>query len=143
MYVHGLVIINTYFIYYMLRKYRIFSTWVAGLFLMPLVTSAQDGGNLDNIDNLIESFGGIINDLIPIAFALILLGFFWGLAKYVRNADDPEAKKEGRSIMIAGVLALFVAAAIWGIVNFLEQALLGDEAETTRGAPGVDVSDGN
>ena len=57
--------------------------------------------------------------LIPIAFALALLFFIWGLAIFIKNSGSEDAHKEGRDKMIWGVLALFVIVAVWGLVRFL------------------------
>jgi len=109
---------------------------ITGIFAVPHVAAAQE---LGNIQTLVESFGNIVDALIPIAFALILLAFFWGLAKYVMNADDEEARDQGKYIMIGGIIALFVAAAIWGIIQFLETAILGENADTTeQPVPGIE-----
>jgi hypothetical protein len=84
--------------------------------LMPLAASAQKLGEYGT--TFLESLGGILELLIPIVFALILLAFFWGLAKFVFGAS--EAKESGKSLMLWSVIALFIAASIWGIVNLLQ-----------------------
>jgi fumarate reductase subunit D len=92
---------------------------VASLFA-PLLALAQTqtvvGGNLGA---LISVAAGWVNTLAPVAFVLILLAFFYGLAKFVLNAGNEEKKAEGKQMMIYGVAAVFVAAAIWGIVYFI------------------------
>ena len=66
--------------------------------------------------------------LIPIAFALCLLYFFWGVAKYIKSAGTD--KEEGKSIMVWGVVGLFVAASIWGIIFFIRREFqISDKAE--------------
>lgn len=88
------------------------------LFLLPGVALAQGGGaDLTGLEEFVEGLGNAISVLIPIAFAAILLFFFWGLAKYMFG--DAEDKEKGRNLMIWGVIALFVAASIWGLVAFL------------------------
>lgn len=72
-----------------------------------------------DIITILEQVQFIIRQLIPIAFGLAVVFFFWGLAKFILKAGDKEGKEEGRNIMIWGVLALFVMASIWGIVNLL------------------------
>ena len=90
------------------------------LFLAPVsVAFAQ----LTNIESIVESLSGIIALLIPIAAALALLYFFWGLARFILAAGDPEARAQGRQIMIWGVVALFIIASVWGIIQFLGEAL--------------------
>jgi len=90
---------------------------------LPVFAYAQ----LGNVENIATSIGNIINLLIPIVFALALLYFFWGLATYILSSGDPEKKEEGRNKMIWGIVALFVMASIWGLVNFLQDALDIDE----------------
>ena len=75
------------------------------------------------------------NLLIPIVFALALLYFFWGLATYILSSGDPEKKEEGRNKMVWGIVALFVMASIWGLVNFLQDALDIDEGS----APTIEI----
>ncbi len=88
-----------------------------GLFLLPVFTFAQQ---LENVDNLVSSVGDIINKIIPIMFTIALLGFFYGLVKYIFGDQDREAAKK---TMVWGVVALFVMAAVWGLVNFIGDAV--------------------
>jgi predicted Na+-dependent transporter len=85
--------------------------------LLPVVAAAQsfNGGYFEDIAG---SFVDIINMLIPAFIGLLLIYFFWGLAKYVKGGDE-KAMAEARSTMIHGVIAIFAAAAIWGLVNLL------------------------
>ncbi len=86
--------------------------------LLPVFASAQD---LSNIQTLVQSIGNIINIAIPIVFALAMLFFFWGLAKYILGSEhDKDAAKK---TMIWGVVALFVMAAVWGLVSFISRAV--------------------
>jgi hypothetical protein len=88
-----------------------------GVLAFPLVSFAQ----LGNVQSIIQQIGNIINMLIPIVFTLALLIFFWGLVKYLWGKEqDKEAAKK---TMIWGVVALFVMAAVWGLVAFLGSAL--------------------
>lgn len=62
--------------------------------------------------------------LIPLAFGLCLLYFFWGVAKYIRSGSGGEnAAKEGRQVMVWGIVGLFVATAIWGIITLIRTEL--------------------
>jgi len=89
---------------------------IVGALALPLISFAQDTG-LTNVKDIAMSIGEIVNILIPIAFALGLLVFFWGLVKYIFGAEhDKEAAKK---TMLWGVIALFVMASVWGLVRFL------------------------
>jgi len=87
-------------------------------FFTPHLASAQG-----NVSDLVIAFQKIINLLIPLVASLALLAFFWGLAKYIFNAGSEEDQKQGKKIMIAGVIGLFLIAAIGGIIDFIALAL--------------------
>ncbi len=89
--------------------------------MLPLVSGAQSAPNLGNVKTLASSIGDIIEILIPIVFALALLFFFWGLAKYLLGGA--EDKDQAKNLMIWGIVALFVMAAVWGLVRFLGTAI--------------------
>lgn len=91
---------------------------VAASILLPISASAQQ---LTNLQTLVGSIGSIITKLIPIMFAIALLGFFYGLVMYIfsKDADKDQAKKT----MIWGVVALFVMASVWGLVKFIGDAV--------------------
>ena len=72
------------------------------------------------INNLITGAQGVVDMLIPLAFSCALLFFFYGTAKYIfRLGGDVNAGEEAKKIMFWGVIALFVIASIWGIVQFV------------------------
>ena len=94
---------------------------VLGAFAAPFIASAQNtAGNLQGLVGLV---GTIVNMLVPIVSTLVVVFFFWGLAMYVLAAGDEDKAKEGKSIMIWGVLALFVMTTIWGIIGFMQTTI--------------------
>jgi len=107
---------------------------IPALALTPFLASAQV---LGNVSSLLISVGTLINTALPIVVGLALLGFFWGLAMFVFNANDPEKHAEGRNIMIWGVVALFVMVAVWGLVNFVGSALNIQTGGSTPNIPTV------
>jgi hypothetical protein len=86
---------------------------------LPLITNAQGGGDLTFLINSGTSL--IVQVLIPLAFALTLLYFFWGVAKYIKSIGSE--KDEGKQIMVWGIIALFIASSIWGILAFIQDEL--------------------
>ncbi len=90
---------------------------IVGALALPLVSFAQ----LGNVSNLVTSIGQIVNQVIPILFALALLGFFYGLVMYIFGKEDN--KEQAKKTMIWGVVALFVMASVWGLVAWLGTAL--------------------
>ena len=89
-------------------------------FLLPLVASAQQGTSLADI---LTGFGGLLKLAEPIVFGLALLFFFWGVAKFIFAQGNVNAKDEGKSIMVWGVIALFVMVSILGIIKFINDNL--------------------
>lgn len=81
------------------------------------------GDFLLNMKRLLCATIDIIDIATVLVSSLALLVFLWGLVKFISQAGDPEAVKSGKSIMIWGVVALFVMVSIWGIVNFIQVAL--------------------
>ncbi len=116
-----------------MKKITKINASLLGIFLLvPFVAFAQP--QTDNIVAFVQEIGNVVGVLIPVAFAAILLFFFWGLAKYMLG--DAEDKEKGKNLMIWGVIALFVAASIWGLVAFLRD-VFGVSAEDRAPNPYV------
>jgi uncharacterized membrane protein len=93
------------------------------LLLLPVVAFAQQ-----DLGEMIDRVGDLVFSLIPVAFALAVLFFLWGLAKFILKAGDESAREEGKQIMKWGIVALFVIVSMWGIIGFLrsEFSITGD-----------------
>lgn len=94
------------------KFYKIIITFAMAF---PLFASAElEGTNLilTNAEDIIRRI------VVPLAFTVAVLFFFWGMAKYIKNSAGAE-KDEGRKIMIWGVVALFVMSSVWGLVYFI------------------------
>jgi hypothetical protein len=87
----------------------------------PLVASAQALNTVNT--NIIVPISHAINLLIPVAFGLAILFFFYGVARYILSAGDPKNAAAGKSIMIYGVIAIAVMASVWGLVIYLQNTL--------------------
>jgi succinate dehydrogenase/fumarate reductase cytochrome b subunit len=104
--------------------------------LTPLLVSAQAAPNTGYITAIVTSAQAILNLLIPLVVTIALILFFWGLALFIMNAGDEEARKRGRAIMIWGVVALFVIVAVWGLVALLAN-IFNVETGAVQAVPGV------
>lgn len=62
-------------------------------------------------------FLGFINKLLPILVAMTMLVFFWGLVGLIRNSGDEKAVKEGKQLMLWGIVGLFVLVSFAGIIS--------------------------
>jgi hypothetical protein len=70
----------------------------------------------DSLNTVIINIARLIqNGLIPIVIGLALLAFLWGVMKYGTSQDEA-ARKESISIIINGLIVLFVMISVWGLV---------------------------
>jgi|SRR6185437_2085517 len=105
----------------------------AVLFALPFVAFAQA---LQPVKNLIVAIGQILNMLIPLLIASAIVVFFWGLVKYIWSGGSEEGREQGKHVMIAGLVALFVMVSVWGIVA-LAQGALGVQGNAPFSVPQV------
>ncbi len=59
----------------------------------------------------------LIGSVVPLLFALAVVGFIYGIVKYFLNPDSEDKKNEGKKFMTWGLIALFVMVSMWGIVT--------------------------
>lgn len=66
---------------------------------------------------------GILDPLITLLFVLATIVFIWGVIQYVimGGQGNEAAMKQGRKVMIWGIVGLFIMSAAWGIVSLLCQ----------------------
>jgi len=86
------------------------------------VANIANATGIDPTRSLISRISGWVNALVPIAIALALVAFFYGLAKFIFNNASSDAKDDGKRIMIWGVVALFVMVSVWGLVSFIQRS---------------------
>ncbi len=72
---------------------------------------------------LIIAFGSAINLAITVVAGIAVLIFFYGVMKFVFQAGDEKKRAEGRSVMVWGLITMFVILGVWGLVAFLRVAL--------------------
>lgn len=71
---------------------------------------------------------GLINQMIPVLFALALVFFMWGCVKYIMSAGG-EGGGHGtnpRDLIVWGLVSLFVIFSVWGILQVMCATLLGN-----------------
>lgn len=78
-----------------------------------MALAAQD------VESLIDKILGIINLVIPLLIAVAVVIFLVGVVKYITAGASEESRKEARSVMLYGIIGLFVMVAVWGLVNVL------------------------
>ena len=69
----------------------------------------------------------LINEAYIILISIAVLILVYGLFKFIANAGDPAARKEGRSFILWAVIGIFVMTSVWGLVNILKNTFQLDE----------------
>lgn len=94
-------------------------TLILTAFVVPTVVFAAP----ENLGALIKIFTDLVNPIIGLLTGLAVIYFVWGIVKYIASAGDEGKAKEGKSVMIYGVIALFVLFSFWGIVQLFYESI--------------------
>jgi hypothetical protein len=87
----------------------------------PSIAFAQNevqgplGDTLNQVDAILKFFLGI-------AMPLAIAWFFWGLIKFIKNAQNADLKKDGQKMMINAGIALFLMVGIWTILGYVQKS---------------------
>lgn len=65
----------------------------------------------------------IINPLIILLFALAVVYFLYGLARYLLSPDNEEIRSSSKSHMVWGVIGMFIMVSVFGIMNIIIRTL--------------------
>jgi len=98
---------------------------------LPIFVSAQGGGFTESggtgagVNNLFENLTTFISETaLPFLMALAFLAFVWGMFVYfIAGGGNDEKKEKGKQLMIYAVLGFVLIIILWGLVNFLADAL--------------------
>ncbi len=67
---------------------------------------------------LVDVFYNIIGStLVPLLFATAIVAFLYGVQKYITAGASEDKVKEGRNMMIYGIIGLAVMFSVWGLVR--------------------------
>ena len=84
------------------------------LVLAQVVTPLTSGPQ-----SIVPNIKNLVNNVIPILLIIGTVVFLWGVILYLTAGADEEKRANARSLMIYGLVGLFVMVAVWGIVNVL------------------------
>jgi hypothetical protein len=102
---------------------------------VPFIAAAQESGpQLSYFRALLGSVADLVNAAIPLMIGIALVIFFWGLIQYIRNPGGGEGHGggDGKKIMIAGLVGLFIMVSVWGIIR-LAQSVFGIQSNQQAG----------
>ncbi len=98
------------------------SKYIFALAFLPIPTFAApcSSATITDFQAFVSYAICLLNSLVPLAFAIAVVLFVYGVLKYIAKADDEEARKKGRDFMIWSLVAIFVMVSIWGFVKLLQ-----------------------
>lgn len=113
-----------------MKKFAIFAASV-----FPALVFAQVPVN--SFTDLLGAITYFIGLLVPTILGLAILFFIFALLRYV-TAKDEDTQKEARTLILNGVIILFVMVSVWGLVNILVGTFrLDTNLKQVPGIPGV------
>ena len=91
-----------------------------GLALTPFIAFGQTGQTIDSIDSLLSRITDILFQVFPVLIGIAVVIFLVGVIRYVTVGREEEvARASARSMMIYGIIGLFVMVSVWGLVNII------------------------
>jgi fumarate reductase subunit D len=85
---------------------------IAGLALLtPFMAMAAD------LTSILSTIRTLANTIIPLFMVIAVAVFLWGIIKYITSAGDEEKRKGAHSLIIYGLIGIFVMVAFWGIIT--------------------------
>ena len=114
---------------------------VVALMALPTLAFAAPGSlSSTPFGDALSFIESIFNFLVPFLILAAGVLFMWGLVKYVSNADDEGEKESAKTLMIWGMVAIFVMVSFWGIIGFFSQTLQLDESVIVVAPPSVTLT---
>lgn len=103
-----------------------------GLLVTPTMVmgAPANDGSLFGFFNL--GTEGLISTNLTLAATLVLTYFLVGVLKYVKSGGDSEAKKQGVTTIIHGLIGLFVLVSVWAIISIFANTFIKNPTLTPR-----------
>lgn len=94
---------------------KICKSLTVSLAILPLLAFGET-----TLNTLITSLSSsVLKPLVGVLLTTALLVFFWGMIKYIKSIGSEKDKKDGKDMMVWGVIAMFVMVSVWGLVDFI------------------------
>lgn len=87
------------------------------LYMFPMFVFAAE--RISSIQGVLSLINGLIKIVVPILIAAAVAWFLWGVLKYIIASGDEEKRKEGKSVMVYGIIALAIMVSVWGLVRII------------------------
>jgi len=105
---------------------------------LPFMALAQTipGTTLPGVIQGVISF--LNSYVLPLIVGIAIIYFMYGVLTYIRAAGDEEKRKEGRNMMIYGIIAIAVMLSVVGLVSVLTTSFsFGTQLPTIPPLPAV------
>lgn len=83
----------------------------------PLLSFAA----VSTFESIIQTLIRYLNFIVPALITIAIIYFIWGVITFMTSSDE-EAKKNGRTKIINGLIGLFVIVAFWGIIGIIKRS---------------------
>lgn len=90
-------------------------------FGLPVVALA-----IESVTDVFNFADFLLNILSSFFIALAVIYFLYGVTKFILAADDEEKRKDGRSMMFYGIVAIAIMVSVWALVHILTGTLAGN-----------------
>lgn len=88
--------------------------------LLPMPVFAQTRTFRSIVANVVDL---ITTAVMPLLFIFALAYFIWGVVLFIKNSDNQEKRKQGRTRILWGIIALFIMVSYLGITSIFTQSL--------------------
>ncbi len=75
--------------------------------------------NVTDFKGFVDVLYGTIDWFIPVLFSMAIVAFLYGVQKYILAGASEDKVKEGRDMMIYGIIGLAVMFSVWGLVRLV------------------------
>lgn len=96
---------------------------------LPQQASAQSISTIFDLEGMLLD---ILDRLNYLFWLVAVVVFFWGVVKFISNANDAAERQKGKTLMVWGIISFVVLVSIWGFVALILQDTFGIFAAPVR-----------
>ena len=74
---------------------------------------------INNFKDLVGVLFGYLQSIVPLLLGVAVVGFLYGVVKYVYSGGDEEKRKEGIKFITYGIVGIAVIVGMWGLVQII------------------------
>ena len=78
-----------------------------------------------DFSSLVTCLNGYLSSIVPLLVGLAVVGFLYGVLKYIYSGGDEEKRKEGVRFMTYGLVGLAVITTLWALVGVISMTFVG------------------